>query len=275
MPGYLLAIDSGAVSEPVTGIDTREPAFGLPALWIGETERSIAEHRNYTVVEPTSVLSTHLTELIRTYASELLTREDVGRLVDHLKETSPKLVEEVIPDVMKSGEVQAVMSLLLRERVPVRDLATILETLGDWAPRTKDPEILSEYVRNALARTICEQHADADGVIHAVTLDPAVEDLINAHIERGDRGSYLTLPPAAAGKIVNAARAEIDRAAAKSGGRQPVVLASPQVRQYVRRIIETALPAVAVLGYNEIVRGMNVRTHGMVIISDESENLSG
>ncbi len=275
MPGYLLAIDSGAVNEPITGIETREPAFGLPALWIGESERSIAEHRNYTVVEPTSVLSTHLTELIRTYASELLTREDVGRLVDHLKETSPRLVEEIIPDVMKAGEVQAVMSQLLRERVPVRDLATILETLGDWAPRTKDPEILAEYVRNALARTICEQHADGDGIIHAVTLDPAVEDLINAHTERGDRGSYLTLPPAAAGKIVQAARSEIDRAAARSGGRQPAILASPQVRQYMRRIIETALPAVAVLGFNEIVRGMNVRTHGMVTISDEPENIPG
>ncbi len=274
MPGYLLAIDSGAVSEPVHGIETQEPAFGLAARWIAENDRSLAEHRNYTVVEPSSVLATHLTELIRTYAAELMTREDVGKLVATLKERSPKIVEEIIPDVMKMGEVQAVLSHLLRERVPIRDLETILETLGDWAGRTKDPEVLTEYVRNALARTICEQHADGSRTIHGVTLDPALEDLVNAHVERTERGSYLTLPPVVANKIVAAMRRELDAAASKSGGRQPVVFASPQVRQWVRRIIETALPSVAVLGYNEVVRGVNIRTHGMVTVNDEAENIS-
>ena len=273
MPGYLLAIDSGAVSEPMTGIETKEPAFGLPAIWIAEADRSTAEHRNYTVVEPTSVLATHLTEVLRSSAADLLTRQDVSRLIDNLKQSSPKLVEEVVPEQLKIGEVQAVLQGLLRERVPIRDLEVILETLGDWVGRTKDPEVLVEYVRNALARTICEQHRDQDNTIHAVTLDPGVEDMVNAHVERTERGSYLTLPPATANKVVSAVRKELDEAAAKTSGKQPVVLASPQVRQWVRRMIETALPNVAVLGYNEIVRGVNVRTHSMVTVADGAENI--
>jgi len=274
MPGYLLAIDSGAVSQPLHGIETREPAFGLPALWIAAEQRSDAEHRNYTVVEPSSVLATHLTELIRNHAAELLTQQDVSRLIDNLKSRAPKLVEEIVPDVMKTGEVQGVLQNLLRERVPVRDLETILETLGDWAARTKDPDVLAEYVRNALARSICEQHRDTENTIHGVTLDPSLEDMINAHVERTERGSYLTLPPALANRIVSAIRNEVEAAATKSGGKPPVVLASPQVRQWVRRLIEVALPNVVVLGYNEIVRGVNVRTHGMVAVADGAENVS-
>lgn len=276
LPGHYLAIDSGAVSEPVHGIDTREPAFGLPAVWVSEDQRSTAEHHNYTVVETTMVLATHLTELIKTHAAELLTRQDVGRLLDHLKERSPKIVEEIVPDVMKVGDIQTVLQTLLRERVPIRDLETILETIGDWAPRTKDPEILAEYVRNGLARTICEQYRDAKQTIHGITVDPALEDMVSAHVERSERGSYLTLPPGTVNRIVAAIRNELEAAAARSGGVQPVVLTSPQVRQWIRRTIETALPKVAVLGYNEIVRGIEVRTHGMAAVKekDGAENLS-
>ncbi len=274
MPGYLLAIDSGVVGEPVHGIETTEPAFGLKALWIPEADRSTAEHRSYTVVEPSAVLATHLTELIRRHAAGLLTRQDLSRLIENLKERSPKLVEEIIPEQLKMGELQAVLSQLLRERVPVRDLETVLETLGDWASRTKDPEVLSEYVRNALARSICEQYADGEGALHCVTLDPALEDAINAHVERSERGSYLTLPPNTAGRIVSSIRDAVEAATGKSGGKPPVILASPQVRQWVRRVIESAMPNVAVLGFNEVVRGVNVRTHGMVAFSNESENVS-
>jgi flagellar biosynthesis protein FlhA len=257
----------------MTGVETTEPAFALPAIWIPEDQRATAEHRNYTVVEPTSVLATHLTELLRTHAAELLTRQDVSRLIDNLKERSPKLVEELIPDQIKMGEVQAVLHVLLRERVPVRDLETVLETLGDWASRTKDPEVLAEYVRNALARTICENHRDQDNTIHAVTLDPAIEDTVNAHVERSERGAYLTLPPALANKVISAIRTELETAAAKTAGQQPVILASPQVRLWIRRLIESTLPNVAVLGYNEIVRGVNVRTHAMVAMTDGVENV--
>ncbi len=276
MPGHYLAIDSGAVHEPVHGIDTREPAFGLPAVWVSEEQRSTAEHRNYTVVETTMVLATHLTELIKTHAAELLTRQDVGRLLDHLKERSPKIVEEIVPEVMKVGDIQTVLQTLLRERVPIRDLETILETIGDWAGRTKDPEILAEYVRNGLARTICEQYRDTKQTIHGITIDPALEDMVSSHVERSDRGSYLTLPPGTVNRIVAAIRNELEAAAARSGGVQPVVLTSPQVRQWIRRTIESALPKVAVLGYNEIVRGIEVRTHGMAAVKekDGAENLS-
>jgi len=276
LPGHYLAIDSGAVNEPIHGIDTREPAFGLPAVWVSEEQRATAEHRNYTVVETTMVLATHLTELIKTHASELLTRQDVGRLLDHLKERSPKIVEEIVPEVMKVGDIQTVLQTLLRERVPIRDLESILETIGDWAGRTKDPEILAEYVRNSLARTICEQYRDARQTIHGITLDPALEDLVSSHVERSDRGSYLTLPPGTVNRIVATIRNELDAAAARSGGAQPVILASPQVRQWIRRTIESALPKAAVLGYNEIVRGIEVRTHGMAAVKekDGAENVS-
>jgi len=273
MPGHLLAIESGAVAEPIHGIETREPAFGLGAVWITEADRALAEHRNYTVVDPTSVLATHLTELIRRHAAELLSRQDVNRLLENLKERSPKIVEEVTPELLKVGEVQAVLQGLLRERVPIRDLETILETLGDWARRTKDPEVLTEYVRAALARTICEQHRDEAGTIHGVTLDPGLEDTINAHIERGERGSFLTLPPQLANRIIASARNELEAAATKAGGRQPVILAAPQIRQWVRRLIETALPGTTVLSYSEIVRGVNVRTHGMVTANEGEAEL--
>jgi flagellar biosynthesis protein FlhA len=273
MPGRLLAIDSGAVTDPIAGHETREPAFGLPALWIGEADRPLAQHRNYTVVEPTSVLATHLTELARRHAPELLTRQELHRLIDHLKERSPKLVEDLIPDPLKLGELQNVLQNLLRERVPIRDLEAILETLGDWASKTKDAEVLAEYVRTSLARTICEQHMDATGTLHAVTLDPSLEDAVAAHVERTDRGSYLTMPPMSATRMVAAVREEIESATAASGGRQPVILASPQVRMWVRRLIESALPAAAVLGYSEVVRGVNVRTHGMVSVPDAAQNV--
>ncbi|MFH1419571.1 MAG: flagellar biosynthesis protein FlhA [Planctomycetota bacterium] len=273
MPGHLLAIDSGAVTEVLHGIETKEPAFGLPAIWVPEDQRATAEHRNYTVVEPTSVLATHITEIINVYAAELLTQQDVTRLIDNLRELSPKLIEEIIPEVMKVGEIRSVLQNLLRERVAIRDLETILETLGDWAGRTKDPDVLAEYVRNALARTICEKHVTPERTIHGITLDPGLEDAINAHVERTDRGSYLTLPPALTNKMIAAIRGELETGAAKAEGRQPVILASPQVRQWVRRLIEVALPNVAVLGYNEIVRGVSVRTHGMVAVTDGAENI--
>lgn len=274
LPGHLLAVDSGAVTQPVTGIDARDPAFGLPALWIKLEDRAIAEHRNYTVVEASAALATHITEVVKTHAPELLTRQELNRLIDNLKERSAKVVEEVIPDLMKPGDVQKVLQGLLRERVPIRDLETILETLGDWAPRTKDPDILTEYVRNALARTICQMYKGDGKTIHAVTLDPSVEDLINSHLERTDRGAFLSLPPAMASRIVAAIRNEAEAAAARSGGVQPCVITAPQVRVWVRRMIETALPHLPVLSYNEIVRGFDVKTYGMVVLEHEPENVS-
>jgi len=270
LPGHLLAIDAGAATERISGVETKEPAFGLPAWWIVEDQRHEAEHRNYTVVEPTSVISTYLTELVRRHAEELLTRQEVNRLLDHLKEHAAKLVEEVIPNVLKPGEVQRVLQSLLRERVPIRDLETILEAVADVAPRTKDTEILGEYARNALARTLCHLHKADDGRIHCITLDPALEQLIAKGLERSEHGTVLTLPPPLQSKIVAAIRSQVEKAGAATRGRPPVLLTAPQIRLWVRKMLEVHLPLVAVLSYNEIVRGFEVESHGMVVLNDEA-----
>ncbi len=274
LPNHLMAIDSGAVSDRINGMDTKEPAFGLPSLWIEESQRHEAEHRNYTVVEPTSVATTYLTELIKRHADELVTRKEVNRLLDNLRERSPKLVEEIIPEVLKPGELQRVLQALLRERVGIRDLESILETIGDWASRTKDTEILTEYARNALARGLCHQHKGEDGRIHCITLDPSIEEAISKSIDRNDRGTILTLPAQMQTKIAQAIGETVEKVALALKGRPPVILCPPQIRAWVRKMIEIKLPAVAVLSYNEIVRGFEVDSHGMVILRDDTEDVS-
>ncbi len=275
MPGYLLAIDNGMVSSPISGIETTEPAFGLPALWIHEQAKVDAEQRHYTVVPASSVLATHLTEVIRRHADELLTREHAHRLLDALRQKSPKAVDDVIPEIVKIGELQRVLQNLLRERVPIRDLETILEALADWAPRTRDSDILTEYVRNALARTVCQMYKDSRNVVRMVTLDPSIEDLINAHLERNEHGGMLTLPPETQNRLVAAMRDRIEQALPGAGGQTVAILVSPQIRMWVRRMIEPALPHVPVLSYNEIVRGIEVQSLGFVVFANEPENVPG
>jgi len=270
LPGHLLAIDAGTVTERINGTETTEPAFGLPALWINEDQRHEAEHRNYTVVEPSSVIATYLTEVIRRHADELLTRQEVNRLLDHLRERSGKLVEEVVPDVLKPGEVQRVLQGLLRERVPIRDLEAILETIGDWAARTKDIEVLGQYARNALARTLCHQHRAEDGRIHCITLDPTIEELISKALERSEFGTILTLAAPLQTRIVDAVTAEVEKATSAMRGRPPIILCAPKTRAWVRKMVEVRLPSVPVLSYNEIVRGFEVESHGMVVLTDET-----
>ncbi|MCH7872863.1 MAG: flagellar biosynthesis protein FlhA [Planctomycetes bacterium] len=269
LPGHLLAIDAGAVTERILGMETVEPAFGLPAVWIEESQRHDAEHRNYTVVEPSSVIATYVTELIKRHADELLTRQEVNRLLDHLRERSGKLVEEVVPDVLKPGEIQRVLQSLLRERVPIRDLEAILEACADVAGRSKDPEILAEYARNALARTLCYQQKADDGRIHCITLDPTLEELIGKGLDRSERGTVLALPPALQTRLVEPIRNQVEEATAAMKGRTPTLLCPPQIRPWVRLMIAHRLPSVAVLSYNEVVRGVEVESHGMVILKNE------
>ncbi|MEX2213941.1 MAG: flagellar biosynthesis protein FlhA [Phycisphaeraceae bacterium] len=280
-PNHHLAMDSGLVSSDGTlqGIRTREPAFGLEAVWIEVGQKERAEALNYTVVDATSVLATHITEVIRNHAYELLTREETNNLITQLKGKSPKLVEEVLggeKPMVKPGELQKVLQNLLRERVAIRDMETIVETLGDWIMRTRDMDVLTEYVRNALRRTICNQfvqmvsprdETDLTGGrtsprLYCVSLDPAVEDQISSYIDRGAEGTTMSMPPAVANRIVAAILAELQSLI--QAGHQPVVLASPQVRAQVRRLLEPHLPTAAVLGYNEVSKGVEVESLGLV-----------
>lgn len=270
VPGHLLAIDSGTVTDKIHGMETTEPAFGLPALWVREEDKQQAELRNYTVVPPTSVMATHITEIIKRHGDELLTRQEVNRLLDNLKERAPKLVEEIVPNILKPGEIQSVLQKLLRERVPIRDLETILEAMGDWAPRTKDPELLTEYVRHALARTICHQHRDDEGKINCVTLDPSIEEMILGGVQTSDGRSVLTLSPDLQKRILEAISKTVDRVMPACNGKTPVVLCPPQLRMWVRRIIEGTLDSVPVLSYNEIVRDATIESRAMVTMDEES-----
>ncbi len=265
-PGRLLAMDAGLASGPLDGERTREPAFGLDAWWIDPALRQRAEAQNYTVVEATSVLTTHLSEVVRSHADELLTREEVNNLIEQLKERAPRLVEEAIPAIVKAADIQRVCQALLRERIPIRDMETIVEALADWAPKTPDPDVLIEYVRNALRRTICAQVAvpQDDGTLKilCVALDPSLEDRINAHIDRSGGTTSVAVPPRLAEQIA----AEVARALEGVTGRghPPVVVASPQVRAVVRQILEGRIDGVWVLGYNEIVPEIEVETVALV-----------
>jgi flagellar biosynthesis protein FlhA len=265
-PEQFLAMDNGATSGPIPGGTlTTEPAFNLPAYWITEPQRQQAELLNYTVVEATAVLATHLTELIKSHAHELLTRQEVKKLLDNLKERVPALIEEVIPTQIKPGELQKVMQNLLRERVPVRDLETIIETLGDCSGRTKDLEVLTEYVRNSLARTICKQYVDEKDRLWCLTLEPALEDLINGHLDRGERGTTNTMSAQKSQQIVQQIASKVNELT--QTGRTAVLLCSPQTRSAVRRMIEASLPGVAVLAYNEIVPEVAVEAVGLIGMS--------
>jgi len=282
-PGMLLAMDSGIVTGDIEGIPTREPAFGLNAWWIDPSLRTRAESMNYTVVDPTSVLTTHLAEIVKSHADELLTREETNNLVTQLQQRSPKLVEEVVPKAVSQGDLQKVLQSLLRERVPVRDLETILETLSDWAPKTKDLDVLTEYVRNGLRRSICQQYAvpndptrESPGAkgpaplrIVCVTLDPAFEDLIAGYIDRSAAGTTLTMPARIAGAVARRITQSLEPVI--SGGFQPVVIASPQVRAQVKQILDPYLPTAAVLGYNEIVPGIEVESMALVTAPSEQQ----
>jgi flagellar biosynthesis protein FlhA len=264
VPDHYLAMEAGNTGEQIDGIQTTEPSFQLPAVWIPEAHKSRAEAVGYTVVDATSVIATHLTELIRLHAAELLTREEVSSLIDSVKEKAPALVEEVIPDVVKIGDVQKVLQNLLNERVSIRDLEIVLETLGDYAPRTKDAEILTEYVRNAMGRSICQAYRQGDGKLHVVTFDPSLEDYVNNSIEHTDRGSYLTLSPEILAAVTEKTAGQIEKLVVK--GFSPIVLCAPQVRSHVRNILDGKIPGVVVISYNEVVKDVLVESHGNVML---------
>ncbi|MFS8573036.1 MAG: flagellar biosynthesis protein FlhA, partial [Clostridia bacterium] len=262
MPGHYLAMESGPVSKRVSGIETREPAFGLPALWIPEEAKEEAELAGYTVVDSPSIIATHLTEIIRSNAAELLGRQDVKKLLDELKEDHAALVDEVVPELLTVGEVQRVLQNLLREGVPIRDLVTILETLGDFARATKDQIFLTEKVREALARQISKQYTNDQGYIPVITLDPAWEQEIADALQHTDRGLTIALAPERVEAFYDGLSRAVERAAA--AGHQAVVLCSPVIRAAVRKLVARVLPRLAVISYNEVAPNAQVQSVGMV-----------
>ncbi len=262
-PNAILLIDPGTVVDPITGgIPAKEPAFGVPALWVPKAQRDRAEMAGYTVVDPSSVMTTHLAEVIKGHAAEIITRQDVQALLDHVRQSSPAVVEELIPGLMTIGEVQKVLQHLLRERISIRDLVTILETLADNAGRTKDLDALSEWVRAALARSICRQYADeVSGVLSTITLDPALEQELLAAVTPGMPN--LALDPSQTRRLIAVISQQVERMMAL-GHQQPVLLCMAALRLSLRRLTERALPQLVILSYNEIVPNTEVRAVGAV-----------
>lgn len=261
-PRSLMAMDPGYVEGEVEGTNTIEPAFGLPAKWIAESAREQAELLGYTVVEPPDVLATHLTEVLKSHAHEILTRQDTQSLIDRVKESSPTVVEELVPDLLNVGGVQKVLEHLLQEQVPVLDMQTILETLADYANLTKDPEILTEYVRTALARTICHKYLNDEGNIPVLTVDPQLEQQIANAMQSTPGGIKVVLSHDVTNRLLERLAESIDGMV--NNNQQPVVLTAPNVRPALRRLTETTFPSLAVLSYNEIVPGVDVYSVGMV-----------
>ena len=259
---HYLAMSPGIDDEAIVGIPTKEPAFGLPALWIADNMREQAEFSGYTVVDPPSVVATHLTEVLRRHASELLGRQETKALIDSLRENYPALVDELVPNQMGIGEVQKVLVNLLREKVSIRDLVTILETLADHVIYTKDPEILTEYVRQSLARQITNQFKSGNGPLKVITLSPAVEKLVLDNIQGSDQGAYLALDPRVSQQIYQKLAEQVQNLAAM--GQAPMLLTSPNIRLHMRKLIERVLPDVAVLSFNELDASVDVQSGGVV-----------
>jgi len=261
LPDQFLAMDSGIVSEKIEGMETIEPAFGLPAVWIPESMREAASINGYTVVDATTVISTHITEIVKQYGADILSRQTVSEMLEKQKETTPAIVEEV-QDRLRLSEIQSVLKNLLREKVSIRNLETILETLGDYADRIKDPEILTEYVRARLGRTICAPLVDQEMNLHCITLDPTVEDSIQKAIRSTEGGTYLALDPDVIRSFTDASSKQLERLI--SSGHHPVILCSAQVRFHVFNTLKPSIQGVTILSYNEIVSNIKIESLGVI-----------
>lgn len=267
MPGHYLALDPGTVVETIDGIKTTEPTFEMPAVWITENQRDRAEQRGYTVVEVEAVLATHLMEVVKNHAHALLTRQEVQNMIDAVKEDNPTLIEELVPNVLSVGGIQKVLQNLLKEQVPVKNLVMILEALADYAPQTKDPQSLLEYVRGSLAELLCNQFKSSDGKLYCVTLEPTMEQSLTKVIRDGQMESMgtLGLTPNQVQALYSALREYSEKMDAD--GVQPLVLCSPTLRPYLRMLIEPELPDMVVMSYGELTMQIEVEAIGMVELS--------
>ena len=259
---HYMAMNPGYVEEEISGIPTVEPSFNLPAIWITESQRERAESLGYTVVDPPSIIATHLTEIIRQHIAELLTRQDVQNLVNNLKESNPSLVDELTPKLLGLGEIQKVLQNLLREGISIRDLLTIFETLADHAVISRDTDILTEYVRQALKRAISAKYFPANEATQVVTLDPKIEQEIMASVKQTEQGAYLTLDPDRTKAIMNSVRIETDKL--EKLGKSLIIITSPIVRMYFKKLTEDYFKDLVVVSYNEVESNVELQSVGMV-----------
>jgi flagellar biosynthesis protein FlhA len=266
MTGHVLAIDPGTAEKGLEGIATKEPCFGLPALWVPDSKREQAQLMGYTVVDLASVITTHLTELIRGHAHELLGRQETQALLDRMAKAAPKVVEELIPQAITLGGLVRVLCNLLRERVPIRDMRTILETVADYAPTIKDVDALTEQVRQALARTITHQHLGGDGALSVISLDPMLDRQLSEAIQAHPQGAYLSIAPGLAQRVQGAIKQAAERAISR--GVQPVLLCSPPLRPHLRRLIERGLSSLPVLSLNEVEGQVRLQSLEIVRVTD-------
>ena len=266
MLGHYLAITTGDEHIKINGIETKEPAFGLPAVWIDEKEKESIQAKGFVVVDPATVISTHLTEIIKTHAHELLDRQNVQSLLENFAINHPKLVQELVPDIIPLGTLQKVLQNLLRERISIRDLLTILETLADYVPITKDIDVLVGHVRQHLARAITKQYEDEDGNITVIMVSPDIEDSIVKSVQHTEYASYVTVDPDIIQNIVSSFQKFVKIFTDK--GREPIVLCSPNTRIYLRKILEKFFPNITVLSYNEVTHDTNIKSLGMLVLKD-------
>ncbi|MCM1334111.1 MAG: flagellar biosynthesis protein FlhA [Bacteroides sp.] len=258
---HYLALDNGDVTSPVDGIDTIEPAFGIPARWISEDKKVAADVAGYTLIDPVSVMITHLSEIIRKHCHEILTRQDVKTMVENIKKTNPTIVEDLVPNIIPYGYLQKVLSMLLQEGIPIRDMETILESLGDHTAGMKDIDITVEYVRQALKRTITRRFAEANS-LRVITIDPKIEDMIVASVKKSDQGSYLSMDPDTIQRIVAIATDEVNKV--KDVIPTVIVLTSPIVRVYFKKLIDQFIPGLTVLSYSEIDSTTQIQSVGSI-----------
>jgi flagellar biosynthesis protein FlhA len=259
---HYLAMSPGVEDDSIEGIDTIEPSFGLPAKWISEEMKEQAEIFGYTVVDPPSVVSTHITEVIKTNAHELLGRQETKQLIDHLQESYPILVEEVTPNPLSVGEVQKVLAKLLKENVSIRNLPIIFETLADFSKMSSDTDLLAEYVRQALARQITNQYVQENGSLKVVTMSGKSEKLIADSIQQTEHGNYLSMDPNDSQRVLESVASQIEQLSLME--ESPIILCSPAVRMYVRQLTERYFPQVPILSYNELEANVEVQSVGVV-----------
>jgi len=261
---HYMAMNPGYVEEEITGIPTFEPSFHLPAIWITESQRERAESLGYTVVDPPSIIATHLTEVIRQHIAELLTRQDVQNLINNIKDNNTALIEELVPKLLGVGDIQKVLQNLLSEGISIRDLVTIFETLADHATVTRDTDILTEYVRQSLKRAISGKYFSPNEVTNVVTLDPAIEQDIMGAVKNTEQGSYLTLDPEETNKIVKSLGEELKKL--EDLGKNPIVITSPIVRLYFKKLVSDYFKDVIVVSYNEVESNVELQSVGMVTV---------